>query len=79
MTETPRLIIEVLTSSLAGQRFTYETSDLRFGVKIGRAPDCDIRFDANRDIKVSSHHASVDEIFKESAGDQLVRAFRMHQ
>ncbi|MHC4840653.1 MAG: FHA domain-containing protein [Planctomycetota bacterium] len=61
MTETPRLIIEVLTSSLAGQRFTYNTSDLRFGVKIGRAPDSDIRFDANRDIKVSSHHASIDE------------------
>lgn len=62
MTEPdPRLIIEMLTSSLAGKRFTYETSDLKFGVKVGRAPDCDIRFDANRDIKVSSHHASIDE------------------
>ncbi|MCF6228179.1 MAG: trypsin-like peptidase domain-containing protein [Planctomycetes bacterium] len=58
---TPRLIIEILTSSLAGKRFVYETPELKFGVKIGRAPDCDIRFDANRDLKVSSHHASIDE------------------
>ena len=26
-------------------------------VRIGRAPDCDVRFDAAKDPKVSSHHA----------------------
>ncbi|MDC1142655.1 FHA domain-containing protein [Planctomycetota bacterium] len=61
MTTTPRLIIEILTSSLAGERFVFDTPALKFGVKIGRAPNCDIKFDANRDIKVSSHHASIDE------------------
>ncbi len=28
-------------------------------IRIGRAPDCDVRFDANRDTLVSSHHAEI--------------------
>lgn len=54
---TPRVIVEVLTSSLAGRRFAYTTEQLRKGVTIGRAPECKLRFDSDRDLKVSGHHA----------------------
>jgi hypothetical protein len=57
----PRLIIEVLTSSLAGKRFAYTSKDLRSGILIGRAPDCNLRFDGARDLKVSGHHALLEE------------------
>ncbi|MCA8913792.1 MAG: FHA domain-containing protein [Planctomycetes bacterium] len=57
----PRLIIEVLTSSLAGRRFGYTSTELRAGVLIGRAPDCNLRFDGARDLKVSGHHALIEE------------------
>lgn len=57
----PRVIIEVLTSSLAGKRFAYNSKDLRQGVLIGRAPDCNLRFDGARDLKVSGHHALLEE------------------
>lgn len=56
-----RAIIEVLTSSLAGRRFAYTSTDLRKGVLLGRAPDCTIRFDSSRDLKVSGHHALIEE------------------
>ncbi|MBX3474328.1 MAG: FHA domain-containing protein [Planctomycetes bacterium] len=56
-----RAIIEVLTSSLAGRRFAYTSADLRKGVVLGRAPDCTIRFDSARDLKVSGHHALIEE------------------
>ena len=59
--EAPRLIIEVLTSSLAGRRFGYTSKDLRRGILIGRAPDCNLRFDGARDLKVSGHHALIEE------------------
>jgi len=58
---TPRAIIEVLTSSLAGRRFAYSSVELRKGVLLGRAPDCTIRFDSGRDLKVSGHHALIEE------------------
>ncbi|MEZ5992910.1 MAG: trypsin-like peptidase domain-containing protein [Planctomycetota bacterium] len=57
----PRVIVEVLTSSLAGRRFAFASRDLRAGVMIGRAPDCKIRFDGARDLKVSGHHALLEE------------------
>src|SRR5436853_7631958 len=28
-------------------------------VRIGRGPDCDVRFDAHRDSRVSAHHAEI--------------------
>lgn len=55
------MIVEVLTSSLAGRRFAFASKDLRSGVMIGRAPDCKIRFDGARDLKVSGHHALLEE------------------
>lgn len=58
---TPRLIVEVMTSSLAGKRFAYTSKDLRKGVLVGRAPDCNLRFDGARDLKVSGHHALLEE------------------
>lgn len=58
---TPRVIIEVMTSSLAGRRFAFSSKDLRKGVMIGRAPDCHLRFDGARDLKVSGHHALIEE------------------
>ncbi|MBK8208234.1 MAG: FHA domain-containing protein [Planctomycetes bacterium] len=60
-TGQPRLIVEVQTSSLAGRRFAFAVKDLRRGLMFGRAPDCNLRFDANRDLKVSGHHALVVE------------------
>lgn len=57
----PRVIIEVMTSSLAGRRFAFSSKDLRKGVMIGRAPDCNLRFDGARDLKVSGHHALLEE------------------
>jgi hypothetical protein len=57
----PRVIIEVMTSSLAGRRFAFTSKDLRKGVMIGRAPDCNLRFDGARDLKVSGHHALLEE------------------
>lgn len=57
----PRLILDVQTSSLAGRRFGYSSEDLRKGVMIGRAPDCKLRFDGSRDLKVSGHHALLEE------------------
>ena len=65
----PRLILEALTSSLAGRRFAYTTPELRRGIMLGRAADCTVRFDAARDIKVSNHHALIVEI----AGSVFVR------
>lgn len=56
-----RLILEVQTSSLAGRRFGYSSRELRKGVMIGRAPDCKLRFDGARDLKVSGHHALLEE------------------
>lgn len=57
----PRVIIEALTSSLAGKRFAFTSKDLRAGVLIGRAPDCNLRFDGARDLKISGHHALLEE------------------
>ena len=57
----PRVIIEVMTSSLAGRRFAFSSKDLRKGVLVGRAPDCNLRFDGARDLKVSGHHALLEE------------------
>ena len=57
----PRVIIEVMTSSLAGRRFAFASEDLRKGVMVGRAPDCHLRFDGARDLKVSGHHALLEE------------------
>jgi pSer/pThr/pTyr-binding forkhead associated (FHA) protein len=28
-------------------------------IRIGRGPDCDVRFDAQRDTRVSTHHAEI--------------------
>lgn len=36
-------------------------TDLRHGVLLGRASDCHVRFDAGKDLKVSGHHALIDE------------------
>lgn len=58
---TPRVVLEVLTSSLAGRRFAFTSGDLRGGVMLGRAPDCKVRFDGARDLKVSGHHALLEE------------------
>jgi S1-C subfamily serine protease len=55
------LIVEVLTSSLAGRRFGFSRNDLLRGVMIGRAPDCKLRFDSTRDVRVSGHHALIVE------------------
>jgi hypothetical protein len=61
MDATPRLIVEVLTSTLSGRRFAFTATDLRHGVLLGRASDCHVRFDAGKDLKVSGHHAIIDE------------------
>ena len=58
---TPRLIVEMLTSSLSGRRFAFTATDLKHGVLLGRASDCHVRFDAAKDLKVSGHHALIDE------------------
>jgi FHA domain len=58
---TPRLIVECMTSTLAGRRFAFTATDLRHGVLLGRASDCHVRFDAGKDLKVSGHHALIDE------------------
>ncbi len=58
---TPRLIIECMTSTLAGRRFAFTATDLKRGVLLGRASDCHVRFDASKDLKVSGHHAMIDE------------------
>lgn len=57
----PRVVLEVLTSSLAGKRFAFSSAELRGGVMLGRAPDCKVRFDGSRDLKVSGHHALLEE------------------
>ncbi len=57
----PRVVLEVLTSSLSGKRFTFSPADLAKGVLLGRANDCHIRFDPTRDLKVSGHHALIEE------------------
>lgn len=57
----PRVVLEVLTSSLAGKRFAISSAELRGGVMLGRAPDCKVRFDGSRDLKVSGHHALLEE------------------
>ncbi|MBV6516440.1 MAG: hypothetical protein HPKKFMNG_02125 [Planctomycetes bacterium] len=57
----PRLIIEVMTSSLSGRRFAFTATDLRHGVLLGRASDCHVRFDPGKDLKVSGHHCLIDE------------------
>lgn len=57
----PRVVLEVLTSSLAGKRFAFGSAELRGGVMLGRAPDCKVRFDGARDLKVSGHHALLEE------------------
>jgi predicted component of type VI protein secretion system len=59
MTRTPSLILEVQTSSLAGRRFAYSEEQLTEGVTLGRGPECTLRFDANRDLKISSKHALI--------------------
>jgi predicted component of type VI protein secretion system len=56
---TPSLILEVQTSSLAGRRFAYSEEQLTEGVTLGRGPECTLRFDANRDLKISSKHALI--------------------
>lgn len=58
---TPRLIVECMTSTLAGRRFAFTATDLKRGVLLGRASDCHVRFDASKDLKVSGHHAMIDE------------------
>src|SRR5438552_1222590 len=45
--------IKHLSGSMQGQT----SSSGKQVVRIGRAPDCDVRFDAAKDPKVSSHHA----------------------
>ncbi|HUJ27114.1 MAG TPA: FHA domain-containing protein, partial [Myxococcales bacterium] len=42
-----------LSGSLKGKT----SSSAKASVRVGRAADCDIRFDAARDPKVSNHHA----------------------
>ncbi|MCC6466348.1 MAG: FHA domain-containing protein [Planctomycetes bacterium] len=59
--QPPRVILEVLTSSLSGKRIPLSSNELRKGIMLGRAPDCRVRFDAARDLKVSSHHALLEE------------------
>lgn len=58
---TPRLIVECMTSTLAGRRFAFTATDLKRGILLGRASDCHVRFDAAKDLKVSGHHAMIDE------------------
>ncbi|MCC6573844.1 MAG: trypsin-like peptidase domain-containing protein [Planctomycetes bacterium] len=57
----PGVVLEVLTSSLSGKRYTFGQEDLRKGVLLGRATDCHVRFDPTRDLKVSGHHALIEE------------------
>src|SRR3954468_2616959 len=42
---------------LSGSQKGRTASSSRPTVRVGRAADCDIRFDAQRDPKVSNHHA----------------------
>src|SRR5260221_11290007 len=42
---------------LSGRMTGRTSSSGKQVVRIGRAPDCDVRFDAAKDPKVSSHHA----------------------
>src|SRR3982751_2973646 len=44
-----------LSGSLEGKSSTSDRGPLR----IGRAPDCEIRFDSERDRSVSNHHAEI--------------------
>lgn len=45
-------------SSLAGTEQTFE----RASVRIGRKPDCEVRFDAEKDLAVSGEHAEIREL-----------------
>jgi pSer/pThr/pTyr-binding forkhead associated (FHA) protein len=59
--QSPRVILEVLTSSLSGKRFAYSSEELQKGLWIGRGPECRLRFDESRDLKVSARHALLEE------------------
>src|SRR5215831_12758730 len=45
--------IQHLSGSLKGKT----SNSGKTTVRVGRAPDCDVRFDAAKDPKVSNHHA----------------------
>jgi len=47
--------LRILTGARAGQSQTFQKST----ITIGRHPDCDLRFDATRDLDVSTNHAEI--------------------
>jgi Trypsin-like serine proteases, typically periplasmic, contain C-terminal PDZ domain len=47
--------LRILTGARAGQSQTFQKST----ITIGRHPDCDLRFDATRDLDVSTKHAEI--------------------
>jgi S1-C subfamily serine protease len=47
--------LRILSGARAGQSHTFQQST----IAIGRHPSCDLRFDATRDLDVSTHHAEI--------------------
>src|SRR3954447_26776599 len=44
---------------LSGSQRGTSSSSPKAVVRMGRGADCDVRFDANIDVKVSTHHAEI--------------------
>ena len=61
-----RIVVDHLTGSRRGQRQELEAGR---NYTFGRHPDCDVSFDAHRDLDASSRHA---ELRCQDAGYQLV-------
>lgn len=57
------VVVDHLSGSRRGQRQEFELSDK---LRIGRHPDCDIGFDARRDLEASTRHAEL-----RVSGDEL--------
>src|SRR5438445_1880495 len=49
----------VRLTHLSGSLTGTSSSSPKAVIRIGRGPDCDIRFDAQRDTRVSAHHAEI--------------------
>jgi predicted component of type VI protein secretion system len=52
-------VLEIVVTHLSGSRRNAVETFGNLPVKLGRADDNDVKFDAEQDIKVSAHHAEV--------------------
>lgn len=53
----PQIIIDHLVGSLRGRRQVFASGAV---IRFGRHPDCEVCFDAHRDIDASSRHAEIE-------------------